>query len=152
MPFDIGFGELVLIGIVALIVVGPKDLPGLFRAFGRFTGRMRGMANEFRRTLEAAADDTGLNDVKKDFQNTQNDFEKTQNDLKRSMRIDDIANSAKALEDELSSTVIDNASSYKTSEIGTQPQKTKKPKTQTPNDESPTLLDKSAQASSEPQK
>ena len=39
--FDVGWGELFLIGIVALIVVGPKDLPGLFRTLGQFTGRAR---------------------------------------------------------------------------------------------------------------
>ncbi|MDE0112845.1 MAG: Sec-independent protein translocase protein TatB, partial [Albidovulum sp.] len=49
--FDIGWSELLIIGIVALIVVGPKDLPGMFRALGRFTGKMRGMAREFQRAM-----------------------------------------------------------------------------------------------------
>ena len=44
---DVGWSELLVIGVVALIVVGPKDLPILFRRMGEFTGRMRSMAREF---------------------------------------------------------------------------------------------------------
>ena len=44
---DVGWTELLLIGVVALIVVGPKDLPHLFHALGRITARARGMAREF---------------------------------------------------------------------------------------------------------
>lgn len=65
--FDLGMSELLVIGIVALIVIGPKDLPGLFRSLGRFTAKMRGMAREFSRAMEAAADETGVKDVAKDL-------------------------------------------------------------------------------------
>ena len=61
--FDIGWSELLLIAIVALIVVGPKELPGLFRTVGRFMGKARGMAREFQRSLEEAADESGLKDA-----------------------------------------------------------------------------------------
>lgn len=61
--FDIGFLELTIIGIVALIVVGPKDLPGMFRQAGRFMGKMRGMAREFQRSMEEAADESGLKEA-----------------------------------------------------------------------------------------
>ena len=61
--FDIGWGELFLIGIVALIVVGPKDLPGLFRTVGQFTGKARGMAREFQRSLEQAANEAGMTEI-----------------------------------------------------------------------------------------
>lgn len=61
--FDLGFAELLVIGITALIVVGPKDLPVLFRNVGRFVGRMRGMARDFSRAMNDAADTTGLKDV-----------------------------------------------------------------------------------------
>lgn len=63
--FDIGWGELFLIGIVALIVVGPKELPGLFRTVGVLTGKARAMARDFQRTLEQAADESGMSEVSK---------------------------------------------------------------------------------------
>ena len=55
--FDLGWTELLLIGIVALIVVGPKDLPMLFRKVGQFVGKAKGMAREFSRAMDQAADD-----------------------------------------------------------------------------------------------
>lgn len=54
-----------VIGIVALIVVGPKDLPVMFRNVGRFVGKAKGMAREFTRAMNDAADDAGVNDLSK---------------------------------------------------------------------------------------
>ncbi len=65
--FDLGWTELLVIGIVALIVVGPKDLPVLFRNVGRFMGKARGMAREFTRAMNDAADQSGVNDISKTF-------------------------------------------------------------------------------------
>ena len=62
--FDIGMSELLIIGIVALIVVGPKDLPGMFRTLGRFTAKIKAMGREFSRAMENAADEAGVNDIK----------------------------------------------------------------------------------------
>ena len=61
--FDIGWMELLLIGVVALIVVGPKELPVLFRTVGRYMGKARGMAREFQRSMEQAADESGLKEA-----------------------------------------------------------------------------------------
>ena len=63
--FGLGWSEMVLVAIVALIVIGPKDLPGMFRTMGEFTGKARGMAREFSRAMEAAADDSGVKDISK---------------------------------------------------------------------------------------
>lgn len=63
--FDLGFSELLVIGIVALIVVGPKDLPVMFRNVGRFVGKAKGMAREFSSAMNDAADETGMRDLQK---------------------------------------------------------------------------------------
>lgn len=68
----IGMTELLLVGIVALIVVGPKDLPGMFRTLGQFTGKMRGMAREFQRAMEDAADESGVKSISKDLKGLSN--------------------------------------------------------------------------------
>ena len=65
--FDIGMTELLLIGIVALIVIGPKDLPVLFHTLGRFTAKARSMAREFSRAMNDAAKESGMDSVSKDL-------------------------------------------------------------------------------------
>lgn len=87
--FDIGWTELVVIGVVALIVIGPKDLPGLFRTLGRFTAKARSMAREFQRAMESAADETGVKDVAKDLKDVTS---------ARSMGLDAVKDAARKFE------------------------------------------------------
>ncbi|ARO14979.1 Sec-independent protein translocase protein tatB-like protein, putative [Ketogulonicigenium robustum] len=61
--FELGMGEMAVIGIVALIVVGPKDLPVLFRNIGNFVGKAQGMAREFSRAMNDAAKDSGVSEI-----------------------------------------------------------------------------------------
>ena len=64
---DIGMSEMVVIGVVALIVVGPKDLPMMFRKVGNFVGKARGMARDFQSAMHDAAEESGVNDIKSSF-------------------------------------------------------------------------------------
>ncbi|YBV97603.1 Sec-independent protein translocase protein TatB [Phyllobacteriaceae bacterium JZ32] len=61
---DIGWSEILVIAIVLIVVVGPKDLPRMLRAFGQATSRMRKTANEFRRQFDEALREAELEDVK----------------------------------------------------------------------------------------
>lgn len=60
--------ELLVIGIVALVVIGPRDLPEMFRQLGRMTAKLRAMSREFSRAMEQAANEAGVKDVVKDLQ------------------------------------------------------------------------------------
>ncbi|EEQ95597.1 Sec-independent protein translocase protein TatB [Brucella sp. ZJ1_1] len=62
--FDIGWSELLIIAIVMIVVVGPKDLPKMLRAFGKATARMRATANEFKQQFDEALKEAELEDVK----------------------------------------------------------------------------------------
>lgn len=64
---DIGWSELLVIGVVALIVVGPKDLPVMFRTLGRFTAKARAMGREFQRAMDEAARETGVKETADDL-------------------------------------------------------------------------------------
>jgi sec-independent protein translocase protein TatB len=73
--FDIGWSELLVIGSLALIVVGPKDLPGMLRNLGRYMGKARSMAREFQRSMEDAAREADLGELS-DVQKSMRDFNK----------------------------------------------------------------------------
>jgi sec-independent protein translocase protein TatB len=67
--FGIGYTELMVIALVAVIVIGPKDLPKVLRAFGRTTAKLRTMAREFQGHLDQAMREAGVDDVKKEIAN-----------------------------------------------------------------------------------
>jgi sec-independent protein translocase protein TatB len=70
--FDIGWSEIVVIAVVAVVVVGPKELPRMLRTFGKTMGQVRRMSNDFRRqfdeALREAEREAGLEDTKKQLQ------------------------------------------------------------------------------------
>lgn len=65
--FDIGWSEMVVIGVVALVVIGPKELPGVIRSVGRGVAKLRAMAGDFRTQFDDAMREAELHDVKKTF-------------------------------------------------------------------------------------
>ncbi|WP_307270423.1 Sec-independent protein translocase protein TatB [Labrys wisconsinensis] len=64
---DIGWTELLLIAVVAIVVIGPKELPEALRSLGRMTTRLRRMAGEFQSQFNQALREANLEDVKRDF-------------------------------------------------------------------------------------
>jgi sec-independent protein translocase protein TatB len=63
--FDIGWGELVVIGIVALIAIGPKELPTVLRTIGQYMGKVRRMASEFQGQFQEALREAEVADLQK---------------------------------------------------------------------------------------
>ena len=63
--FGIDSGEILIIAVVALVVIGPKDLPRVMRAIGSFVGRARGMARHFRSGLDTMMREAELEEMEK---------------------------------------------------------------------------------------
>ncbi len=66
--FGIDSGELIIIAVVALVVIGPKDLPRVMRTLGNFIGRARGMARHFRSGIDTMIRESELEDMEKQWQ------------------------------------------------------------------------------------
>lgn len=83
--FDIAWQEILVIGIVALIVVGPKELPGLLRTVGKYIGVIKRQAAEFRAQFDEAMRETELDQLKKDMERIKDDAESSLRDVERSV-------------------------------------------------------------------
>jgi sec-independent protein translocase protein TatB len=97
--FDIGWSELVLIAVVALIAIGPKELPGVLRMVGQWMGKARKMAAEFQGQFQEAMREAEMADLKKSFDEVKeaatgftnnNVMTSLQKDVSGALRIDDI--------------------------------------------------------------
>ncbi|HRK18059.1 MAG TPA: Sec-independent protein translocase protein TatB [Hyphomicrobiaceae bacterium] len=89
--FDLTSSKLLILGIVALIVVGPKDLPILLRTIGKYVGMIRRHAADFRAQFDEAMRETELDSIKKQVENVGRDVEQTmrdaQSNVEREMRL-----------------------------------------------------------------
>jgi sec-independent protein translocase protein TatB len=97
--FDIGWSELVVIAVVALIAIGPKELPGVLRMIGQWMGKARKMAAEFQGQFQEAMREAEMADLKKSFDEVKeaatgftggNIMTSLQKDVGDALRIDDI--------------------------------------------------------------
>jgi sec-independent protein translocase protein TatB len=73
--FDIGWGELLLIGVVALIAIGPKELPGTLRAIGQWMGKIRRMAADFQSQFHEAMREAEMADLKQQVETLTSGFD-----------------------------------------------------------------------------
>ena len=73
--FDIGWSELLVIALVAIVVVGPKELPRVLRSFGNYAGKLKRTAAEFRRQFDEAMLESELEDMRKSFERTAREAE-----------------------------------------------------------------------------
>ena len=105
--FDIGWSELVVIAVVALIAIGPKELPGVLRMVGQWMGKARKMAAEFQGQFNEAMREAEMADLKKSFDEVKeaasglaggNIMTSLQKDVGESLRIDDIDKPAAGVE------------------------------------------------------
>ena len=106
--FDIGWSELVVIAVVALIAIGPKELPGVLRMVGQWMGKARKMAAEFQGQFQEAMREAEMADLKKSFDEVKeaatgfggdNVMTSLQKDVGNALRIDDIDKPAAAATD-----------------------------------------------------
>ncbi len=97
--FDIGWSELVVIAVVALIAIGPKELPGVLRTVGQWMGKVRRMAAEFQGQFNEAMREAEMADLKKSFdeiKETASSFSKNNiltslsKDVDDALKVDDI--------------------------------------------------------------
>src|ERR1700712_1863006 len=97
--FDIGWSEFLVIGVVALIAIGPKELPGVLRMVGQWMGKARKMAAEFQGQFNEAMREAEMAEVKKAFDEVKeaatgfgsgNIMTSLQKDVSNAMKIDDI--------------------------------------------------------------
>jgi sec-independent protein translocase protein TatB len=69
--FDLSWGEVVVIGVVALVVIGPKELPGVLRTVGQAVGKVRRMASEFQSQFQEAMREADMEEARKNIEGIQ---------------------------------------------------------------------------------
>ena len=83
--FDLGWSKLLIIAILAIVVVGPKELPGLMRTIGKFIGQIKRQADEFRAQLRDAMKDTEIEQITRDVADIKRSATDSVRDIGRSI-------------------------------------------------------------------
>src|ERR1700692_4578822 len=105
--FDIGWSEIAVIAVVALIAIGPKELPGVLRRVGQWMGKARKMASEFQGQFQEAMREAEMADLKKSFDEVKeaasgftggNLMTSLEKGVSKGLRIDDIDKPAASVE------------------------------------------------------
>jgi sec-independent protein translocase protein TatB len=99
--FEIAWSELFIVLIVAIIVVGPKELPGMLRGFGRVLGKLRRQADDFRRQFDESMKDVGGEDLQREL-----------NELRRHNPLNEIRNTIEDAAREATRPVLPTPESY----------------------------------------
>ena len=86
--FDITSSKLLILGIVALLVIGPKDLPALLRTIGKYVGMIKRQAAEFRAQFDEAMRESELADLKRDVESLGHEAEQTMRAAEQSVERD----------------------------------------------------------------
>jgi len=100
MNVGFGGGELFVLALLAIIIVGPKDLPKLMRTVGRVVGQARSMAKDFQRSFDEMGREAELGDLRKEIEdlksaNPMNEIRKEVQDLEADVRSPDAIKAAK---------------------------------------------------------
>ena len=112
--FDIGWSELVVIAVVALIAIGPKELPGVLRMVWQWMGKARKMAGEFQGQFQEAMREAEMADLKKSFDEVKeaatgfaggNIMTSLQKDVSDSLQIGDIDKPAEPVDAQVASAI-----------------------------------------------
>lgn len=98
--FDLGWSEMGIVLLVALLVLGPKEMPKLARDLGRWVGKARALAREFQRSLEDMARETELEDVKKQIDDAGRELRRPQLTKRLEREVDPDGELSRAFEPE----------------------------------------------------
>ena len=159
--FDIGWSELVVIAVVALIAIGPKELPGVLRMMGQWMGKARKMAAEFQSQFQEAMREAEMADLKKSFDEVKdaasgltsgNLMTSLQKDVSDALRIDEIEKPASAPASATESSIATSPDTSASETTATEPlpiTPAEVPSAELPHDNAPTTPDslKDARAS-----
>jgi sec-independent protein translocase protein TatB len=110
--FDISWTELLVIAVVAIIVVGPKDLPRALRTVGRFAGKAKRMARDFQNQFNEALREAEIDTIRKEVESVAKidpmaDMRKEVRDIEAGLKLDPVAPAKATVDTEMKELIAD---------------------------------------------